>query len=200
MARIKSALELALEKTESIKTDKNAVAGFERKREGKRLASLYLENPEEHSLEEAIKKCPKEELPALKRGIFEMLLSQIQLPENQDHLSKIERIFRGMQLILTDRRLPQLFNQVMQAFSRFLQEQQQYEETIKRQYAPKLRQKEEELARRLGQRIRLDPFQDPEFVAFYNQNMNMLKGQYQALVDEVRQHLEQWFTEQYGAE
>ncbi|HOJ99311.1 MAG TPA: hypothetical protein PLW34_07100 [Termitinemataceae bacterium] len=200
MARIKSALELALEKTESIKTDKTAVAGFERKREGKRLASLYLENPEEHSLEEAIKKCPKEELPALKRGIFEMLLSQIQLPENQDQLPKIERIFRGMQLILTDRRLPQLFNQVMQAFSRFLQEQQQYEEAIKRQYAPKLRQKEEELARRLGQRIRLDPFQDPEFVAFYNQNMNMLKGQYQALVDEVRQHLEQWFTEQYGAE
>ncbi|MCX7656198.1 MAG: hypothetical protein N2Z76_06705 [Treponemataceae bacterium] len=200
MARIKSALELALEKTESIKTDKTAVAGFERKREGKRLASLYLENPEEHSLEEAIKKCPKEELPALKRGIFEMLISQIQLPEHQDHLPKIERIFRGMQLILTDRRLPQLFNQVMQAFNRFLQEQQQYEEAIKRQYAPKLRQKEEELARRLGQRIRLDPFQDPEFVAFYNQNMNMLKGQYQALVDEVRQHLEQWFTEQYGAE
>lgn len=200
MARIKSALELALEKTESIKTDKNAVAGFERKREGKRLASLYLENPEEHSLEEAIKKCPKEELPPLKRGIFEMLLSQIQLPENQDQLPKMERISRGMQLILTDRRLPQLFNQVMQAFSRFLQEQQQYEEAIKRQYAPKLRQKEEELARRLGQRIRLDPFQDPEFVAFYNQNMNMLKGQYQALVDEVRQHLEQLFTEQYGVE
>ncbi|MCL2270275.1 MAG: hypothetical protein FWC24_02920, partial [Treponema sp.] len=56
----------------------------------------------------------------------------------------------------------------------------------RQQYAPKLRQKEEEISRRMGREVRLDPFQDPEFVAFYNQNLNALKANYQAIVDQVR--------------
>jgi hypothetical protein len=38
----------------------------------------------------------------------------------------------------------------------------------------------------MGRQVKIDPFQDPEFAAFFNQNMNALKGNYQAMVDEVR--------------
>ena len=70
--------------------------------------------------------------------------------------------------------------------NQFLDEAAQYEEAIKRQYAPKLRQKEEEIARRLGRQVKLDPFQDPEFVQFFNQHMNSLKANYQSVLDEAR--------------
>jgi hypothetical protein len=66
---------------------------------------------------------------------------------------------------------------------------------ITQQYAPKLRQKEEELARRTGRPVTLDPFQDPEFVAFYNQNMSVLKERYQAAIDQVRETANSFFNE-----
>ena len=87
-----------------------------------------------------------------------------------------------------------LFQQFMEAISQYLEEAAQFEEAIKRQYAPKLRQKEEELSRRFGRNVKLDPFQDPEFVAFFNQNLNALKANYQAAVDQVREEAIQLFT------
>jgi hypothetical protein len=42
----------------------------------------------------------------------------------------------------------------------------------------------------------LDPFQDPEFVAFYTQHINALKQNYQGVVDQVREEAASGF---YGA-
>ena len=45
MGKIKSALELALERTESIKGDRSSIDQFEAKQRGKKLANAFLENP-----------------------------------------------------------------------------------------------------------------------------------------------------------
>jgi hypothetical protein len=79
-----------------------------------------------------------------------------------------------------------MYKQLVQLMSRSLNEAAQFVQAIRQQYAPKLRQKEEDLSRRMGREVRIDPFQDPEFVGFYNQNLNALKGNYQAAVDQVR--------------
>ena len=71
MGRIKSALEIALERTESVKGDKASINLFEAKQKGKRLANEFLN--EKKSLEEEIKKSPKEEQHSLKQGIFDVL-------------------------------------------------------------------------------------------------------------------------------
>jgi hypothetical protein len=89
--------------------------------------------------------------------------------------------------VIGDSRFGAIYKQFIQVVSQYLDETAQYEEAIKRQYAPKLRQKEEEIARRIGHHIQLDPFQDPEFVAFYNQHMKALKENYQAAVDQVQE-------------
>ena len=67
--------------------------------------------------------------------------------------------------------------------------QQAIEKSLKAQYGPKLRQKEQELARRLGQEVKLDPMQDPEFVAFFKQNVGKLKEQYQQALDNAKEDL-----------
>ncbi|MDR2029156.1 MAG: hypothetical protein LBP93_06430 [Treponema sp.] len=186
MARIKSALEIAMERTESVKGDKGSIDQFEAKQRGKRLANNFLENPK-ISLEEEIKKLPKEQQGALRQGAFDVLVSQIILPLSKDDEKRIEAVGRGLQYLIGDARFALLYKQFIQALSRYLDEVAQYGEAIQRQYAPKLRQKEEELGRRLGRPVQLDPFQDPEFVAYYNQNMNALKGNYQSLADQVRE-------------
>jgi hypothetical protein len=192
MGRIKSALEIALERTESVKGDNGAIDQFEAKQQGKKLANQFLEDTAqgassaETNLADAIKKAPKDRQPSLKQGLFDVLLSQITLPLSKDDEKRIEAVGKGLQIVLNDGKFAALYRQFSQLLARYLDESAQYDEAIRRQYEPKLRQKEEELARRYGRAVKLDPFQDPEFVAFYNQNMTTLKGSYQAAADQVR--------------
>ncbi|MDR0601569.1 MAG: hypothetical protein LBG42_04240 [Treponema sp.] len=184
MGRIKSALEIALERTESVKGDKASIDLYEAKQLGKRLANEYLNNPRK-SLEDELKKAPKEQRASLKQGIFDVLVSQLTLPLSKDDEARLEAVSRGLQAVINDGRFAASVKQFRETMSRYLGEIARYEEAIFRQYEPKLRAKEEELSRRMGRQVKLDPFQDPEFAAFYNQNMNTLKGSYQAAVDGV---------------
>jgi hypothetical protein len=188
MGRIKSALELALERTESVKGDKTVVEQFEAKQRGKKLAGQFLEGGSV-ALDDEIKKESASMREALREGIFDILTARINLPVTKDDIKKIEALGKGLQSIIADRGFAAFFKQYVAAASRYLDEAAGYDEAIKRQYAPKLRQKEEDLAQRLGQAIKLDPFQDPEFVAFYNQNMSALKANYEDLAAQVREQV-----------
>ena len=190
MGRIKSALEIALERTESVKTDKASIGLFEAKQQGKRLANAFLAESS-MNLDDELKKFPKEQRVSLKQGIFEVLFPQITLPASADDLSRIEAVGKGLHCLISDGQFFTMYKQFLQLLSRYLDETAQYEQAIRQQYAPKLRQKEEELSRRLGREVRIDPFQDPEFINFYNQNINALKANYQAAVDQVRNEVTQ---------
>ena len=186
MGRIKSALEIALERTESVQIDKASVGQFEAKQEGKRLANAFLADPSK-SLEDELKKHPKDQWESLKQGIFDVLSPQITLPLTAEDMPRIEAVGKGLRVLISDGRFASLYKQLLQLLSRYLEETAQFEQAIRQQYAPKLRQKEEELSRRMGREVRIDPFQDPEFIAFYNQNISALKSNYQAAVDQVRE-------------
>jgi len=186
MAHIKSALEIALERTESVKSDKAGVEQFELRREGKKIAGAYLEAPEEKPIEAALKKFPKEKIDAVRRGILDILIAQIALPTIREDLARLENVGKGLFTIIGDKKFTTLFQQLTQALERYVSEVDQYDKAIRQQYAPKLRQKEEEIARRTGRRLQLDPMQDPEFLQFYNQNMAALKEKYQNAIEQVR--------------
>ena len=186
MGKIRSALEIALERTESVKSDKSSIGLFEARQKGKKLANEFLAGGIK-SLEDEFKKGAKDEQESLKQGIFDVLISQITLPATKEDLKRIELAGHGLHAVIGGKRFGEIAKQLVQILDQYLNEAAKYEEAIKRQYAPKLRQKEEEIARRLGRQVQLDPFQDPEFVAFYNQNMNTLKANYQSAADQVRE-------------
>ena len=192
MGKIKSALEIALERTESVKSDKDSIGQFETKQKGKKLANEFLEGSV-NSLEEEIKKVSKDKQESLKQGLFDVFISQINLPVVKEDLKRIETAGKGLHAVIGGKRFGEIAKQFIQIMTQFLDEAAQYEEAIKRQYMPKLRQKEEELSRRLGRQIKIDPFQDPEFIAFFNQNMNALKENYQAAAAQVREEATRLF-------
>jgi hypothetical protein len=101
----------------------------------------------------------------------------------------LETLGKGLQTVIGNLRFSALWKQFQAAAARYLDEAAQYEDAIMRQYAPQLRQKEAELSRRFGQQVRLDPFQDPEFVAFYNKNMDNFKSGYEAAVQDAREQV-----------
>ncbi|GHV84494.1 hypothetical protein AGMMS50230_01020 [Spirochaetia bacterium] len=196
MGRIKSALEIAMEKTEGVKGDKTSIGLFEAKQRGKLLANQYLagKGDTELSISGELKKAAGEEQAALKQGCFDVFVSQITLPGIPEDLKRLETAGKGLAEVIGGKRFPPLYQQFLAAVSQYLNEAAQYEEAIKRQYAPKLRQKEEEFARRFGRQVKIDPFQDPEFVAFYNQNINALKANYEALIGEVQEQARAMFN------
>jgi len=123
-----------------------------------------------------------------------VLLSRITLPVVKEDLKRIESAGAGLASVIANKRFGEIVKQFNQIMSQFLDESAQYEEAVKRQYAPKLRQKEEDLSRRLGRQVKIDPLQDPEFIAFFTQNINALKGNYQAAADQVREEAARLFN------
>ena len=186
MGKIKSALEIALERTDSVKSDKSSIGQFEAKQRGKKLANEFL-NGTVKSLGDEIKKVQKDEQSSLKQGLFDVLISQITLPVQKEDLKRIESACLALHAVIGGKHFGEIAKQLNQIMGQYIDESAKYEDAINRQYAPKLRHKEEELSRRTGRAVKLDPFQDPEFVAFYNQNMNTLRENYQAAVDQARE-------------
>ncbi|MDR0643319.1 MAG: hypothetical protein LBG05_00195 [Treponema sp.] len=199
--KIKTALEIALERTEPIKGDKASIEQFEARQNGKKIANEFLDsvvskNEKPKIIEEALKKNPKEQRQAFKAGVFETLVSRLNLPVSRDDMKTLDAVGNGLPCVINDPRFNNAFRQFKDMISHYLDDVDQYEQAIKQQYASRLRQKEEELSKRMGHQVRIDPFQDPEFVAFYKQNMNVLKGKYQALIDQIRQEAETAFHKQ----
>jgi len=192
MGVIKTALEIALEKTESVKSDKSGIYQFEINQKGKKLANDFLEKGDINFPSE-IKKVPDEYKPGLKQGIFDILVTQITIPTDNEGQNRLEKAGKGLSEIIGKSEFTTMFKQLLQLTGQYLQEMTHYDQAIRQQYAPKLRQKEEELGRRLGREIRIDPMQDPEFVAFYNQNINALKSNYEGIIEQAKSETKRLF-------
>lgn len=186
MGRIKSALEIALEKTETVKSDKSTIGQFDAKQRGKKLANAFLAG-EISSLESEIHKADRENRASLRQGMFDVLIAQVTLPAAEGDQKRIEAAGKGLEAVIADGRFAPLFSQFLQIISRYTGEIRRFDESIRVQYEPRLRQKEEELSRRLGTQVTLDPFQDPEFTTAYNKNLSALRDNYQTVVDQVRE-------------
>jgi len=196
MGVIKTALEIALERTEKVIGDKSGIEKFNAKQRGKKLANDFLagEQMSVQDLVGEINKTPGEQKESLKQGIFDVLISQIALPANKEDEKRIEKTGKGLQAVINSKQFNVLCQQLTQMFSQYLQEASHYEQAIRQQYAPKLRQKEEEIARRIGREVRIDPLQDPEFIAFYNQHMNALKGNYEPMIAQAKEEARRLFA------
>ncbi|MCK7514806.1 MAG: hypothetical protein MZV70_69590 [Desulfobacterales bacterium] len=80
MALIKSALEIALERTKDMKADPAALKAFELKQEGQRLAGNSSPIPPRSTWKPGSSAVPKEDRGILRQAVFGVLAARIQLP------------------------------------------------------------------------------------------------------------------------
>ena len=184
MGRIKSALEIALERTENVKIDTSSIDQYNAKQGGKKLANAFLAGSV--NLVDEIKKTPKNHQKSLKQGIFDILIT---LPNSPLDEKRIELTGKGLQAIITNPGFSALYKNFTQIMSKYKQDIAKYEEVIRQQYAPRLRQKEEEISQQIGREVRIDPLQDPEFIGIYNQNMNILKTNYEGVIEQIKDEI-----------
>ncbi|HTX73796.1 MAG TPA: DUF6657 family protein [Rectinemataceae bacterium] len=199
MAMIKSALELALEKTKDLEVDEAALEATGLRQEGKRSAGRYLDSPEENDLAVVLKGYADRQRAAVREGMYEVLAAQLQLPGNDAALEKLEVLARGFSSIApsgsgllggaggsAEKKIQALFQQLASFFRQYLEDMRNVEQVIRKQWAPKIRDKEREMSARMGQDVRIDPMMDPEFAAFYKQNVGGVRQQYQSALDKAK--------------
>ncbi len=195
MSEIKSAFELALERTANVKGDRESLEAHENRQEGRRIVSQFLEDPS-IDLKEKLNSYDEKRRKQVRRGVFDALLGNLTLPKDQQALERIQSLAPAFEVIIGDKKaVDQVYDQVVQLFSQYLRDSQQLVEQLRQQFEGRMRQKEDELAKQTGQRIRLDPSQDPEFSQTLQQYQQQMQAQYTQVVDQAKEQLESLFKE-----
>ena len=203
MAVIKSALELALERTKDLQLDENAQKIADAKIEGRKAASRYLEDPASVDFKAILSTLDPVQRQAFLSSAFEVLSNFIQLPTNSVvDTEKMEAIGKAIVLLcglsarfpsekevkLAQQQARSLFQQILRFLSQYQEEMKRVEQAIRNQWAPKLKEREKQLAAALGQNVRMDPMSDPEFAEFYRKNIESMRNNYgKALEDDKSQ-------------
>jgi len=191
MTHIKSALEIALERTEDVKGDKETLLIHELKNEGMRLVSETLRNPEKaEDLKNRAAALSAKDRTSFMEGVSSALLSNISLPAGDDFKDTIETLRTVFLSVSKDKkRTNHVFDQLKELIAQFVQNRKQLENNLITQYEPRLRQKEEELYKRMGAKVHLEPMQDTEFVSLLNENRTQLEARYSQALNQAKTEL-----------
>ncbi len=192
MGKIKSALELAMEKTADLKTDKKAVKKNMLTREGKVSVSSFLENPEKSEFIDKLKHYSGEELEWFKSGAMDTVLANLTLPRFEGDLDKLPPLNAALSVISGKKEeSDSMFDQLKQLMSQYLSNLDQLEEAMKQQYEPQLRQKEMQLRQQTGQEVHLTPEQDPEFLKLLSEQISRMDQQYNDVLKQAKEQIRQ---------
>lgn len=194
MSKIKSAMELALERTADIKIDKEAVKKDEFTHKGKSAVGRYLNNPKSVSLSDEIKELKGDELDWTKSGIIDSLLANITLPRYESDLNRLPIIAEGIKSLGKKKgeeakNLEFLLTQYEDLFKQYLANIEQLGEQLKTQWEPRLRQKEQQLKQQTGQNTRLTPEQDPEFIKVLTEELARMDTQYSEVLSKGKEEI-----------
>ncbi len=191
MSKIRSALEIALEKTESVESNPERIQEELLTKKGQRMFSKYLFE-KAYTLEDIQKKISSYEgkdRSYLLNGIANALVSNISLPQNDLYVEQLGEIKEAVEALTPYDDVKEQFVQLDRFFQQYLQQVGQMEDALKKQYAPKLRQKQQQMAKQYGTMVELTPEQDPEFMELLNSHQQQLDDQYRKVLDDFKKQV-----------
>ncbi len=191
MAEIKSALELALERTAGMEVDKSKLQEKEFKVKGRKAALAFLEGKTEIAeFSKTLKQQKGDGKEAFKKGAAGSFMSILKLPIDTDYKPEFMKAADGLAAISDSKgSIKQMFEQLVQFFDQYLQNREQMEKQLAAQYQPVLKQKEEAIFAQTGSRIKLDPMDDPDFQKAYSQNIGNLSKNYLEALNQAKEQL-----------
>ena len=192
MALIKSAWELALEKTETLEADPVKIKHDLKVKEGRQLAAAYLMDIDvtKEETKEKLETYSGEEKKAVQEGFALTLLSNLALPRNANFKESFTKVLDlGSIIAQEDTQITDLLSQMEGFFSQYLQNQEEMIERMKQQFAPHLEQKQAQLRQQYGPNYNLRAEQDPEFMKLLDKNLSQLDDQYNNILLQAKDQL-----------
>ncbi len=192
MGKIKSAWEIALEKTEGITIDKEKMKYQSDVEKARKAAGSYM--LADKADDEAFINNLKDIAPkAVKEGLLMTADANISLPEseegNEERFKRIKTIIaiasdnNSNALALTD--------ELIGFLNQYPLHRKDLVEKMKAQYKPILDEKSEKLSKQYGQDIHLTYENDKEFMEAASKNLERLENQYQQTVRNAKAQLKQ---------
>ena len=189
MGEIRSAIDIALEKTANIQGDKASAESREFKNAGKRAANDFISSGNGDALAKLLEGKTPEQAKVIGEGALAIFLAAIRLPSTDHDLERIAVLGSGFDALVPNAGMKELFGQVAQIFSQYLAERAQLAKALEQQFLPRLKAKQQELSKRYGQAIPLDPMQDPEYMAALDKNHRAIDAKYEAVIAQVRDRI-----------
>lgn len=194
MAIIKSAWELALEKTASLEIDPAKVKRDMKLKEGRQLAAALLMDIDvtEEETKKLYDASAEEDKETIREGMALTLLSNLSLPRTPLFKEGFPKILAlGTIIADGDEQITSLLAQVEGFFTQYLENQEDLIERMKQQFGPHLEQKQEQLRQQYGPNFTLRPEQDPEFMKLLDKNLVQLDGQYNAILEQAKEQIKE---------
>jgi len=194
MGTIKSALEIAMENSKGIEANKELLESNRLRDEGKRLASKFLDDTA-FDLKPALRDYAPAQAKLVREGIIQTLLANLVLPIDDFGVKDLKRLGDAVAATVSDpRKVGMIFSQLDGFFKEYVNERRRLAETIEKQYAPKLRKKEEEISRQMGRPVKINPASDPEFQNLVRQYLSQLDLKYGEVLDGAKEEIRSMFA------
>lgn len=189
MSEIKSALELALERTADVKGDRSLIEAHEAKQRGMKLAGSLIDNPDTNAAAE-LKRMGGANGKKAREGFISVLISHLSLPAQESDLARLRTVTAGLSAVARDPgAIAAIMEQVDGLLHQYLDNKGQLVESLRQQFAPRIRQQEQEIAKQTGTPVKLDPASDPEFAKALSANMKRLQSQYNQVIEQAKEQL-----------
>lgn len=192
MSKIRSAWEIALEKTENIEVDRDRLRREENIRKARSLAGSFLNGDEQMTASDLEKQYAEiEDQSAAREGIKLSLMQNITLSAEEDVTNRYEKLLALASLISKgNASVMDLMNQIISFLRQYPQHRKQLVEQLKQHFAPMLEQKAAQLKEKYGQDVPLSAENDPEFLKIAQQNLEQLAKQYEDTLKDAKEKLE----------
>ena len=156
------------------------------------------------ALAEKMNAIPESDRTLVREHMIETLLLNVSLPQDELYVMALGKLKSASELLAPDTEtagepveestpesnpVTQLFIQLDQLYTQYLQSREQLLEMAKQQYAPHLKQKEEQMSRQMGKQVNLQPEQDPDFIKILEANYQKLEENFQEAVQGLRDQL-----------
>ncbi len=185
MGTIKSAWEIALEKTQGLTLDKNELKRKESFKKGRAFGLKALENSQEWAQTE-LRACLEDasvDQASFIGGAVEAAIAPFQLSASGPlPIQQASYLFK----LVTKKEGSKLFDQMQQVIQRYQDELENLREAIVQQLGPRLRQRAEQMARQAGVSTNYVMERDPEFLKIFNQNAENIRQQLQEYLDRLK--------------
>lgn len=189
MAKIKSAWEIALERTENIVVDKEKLKFDDDVSKAKAYSGTFI-NDQDLNLEDTVAKLDTiTNKEALRNGIKETIMQNLTLPNEFVVNDRFERIIAITSYLTKSENVIELVSQIAVFLKQYPEHRDQLFTQLKEQFMPALQQKAEQMRAQYGDSINLSPEQDPEFVKIAKQNLEKLQIQYEETLANAKEQL-----------
>jgi len=193
MGAIKSAYEIAMENSKGIEANKELVEQTRLRDEGKKLVSKILDDAS-FDLKAALKAFDPAQVKLVKEGLLQSLLANLVLPPDEFGTTNTKRLGEAVGAIVADtKKVSMIFGQLDGFFKEYIGERHRLVDAVEKQYAPKLRKKEDELSRQMGRPVKINPAADPEFQSIVRQYLSQLDAKYGEALDGAKEEIKALF-------